>query len=294
MQVLKGLALGLTATLLLATLVMLSMAFTLDRTVLQAGFTTREIQKLDSAEVARELLPDSLPGQLEPYSAIIDTTVLDMKPWITSQIGLATTAVYDYLSNKTPSLDVSISIDPVWQDLFKNFDIAYAGSPPPGYSQLSATQQKQRRDQAKQELIDLMPQDVTLNINESNLSGGSAEALDSLKKAYSYTRTAYPALAATAVVLLLTIILILRSWKVTTRTLGIVGLLAGTFGYALFRLMSNLLPRIIDTKDLPSQFQVWVPGLISDVLSPLGIFGLVVLVAGGLLLASSFFFRSDH
>jgi hypothetical protein len=290
----KGVALGLLACLLFTALLLLIPMFCLNSTVLSPGFVSAEIQKLDTTELAKELLPDSLPGDLQPYSSSIDSTIVELRPWIDSQTQMVISSTYDYLSGRTEALNLTVQAEIIRQTLVKNFEAAYKKSPPAQYSRLNASQQQQALGQAEQELSNLLPQNMTIEVSEKTLGPDATQVLQGARSGYSFAKTAYTGLIWAAIVLALLIILLLRELKGISRTLGIVLLLAAGVAYLAFWLIKIYASTASISQDWPKSIQSWVPEVIRNTLSPMGILCLIILIAGAALLTASFFFRSDQ
>ena len=106
-----------------------------------------------------------------------------------------------------------------------------------------------------------------------------------------YFQTGYYLLIVFMVLLAAGIVLINRNVRDATRVLGIVLLVYGVLELAAFFYARNLVPPSLPLHDLPASLQPWVLGVYGDLLAPLQILGLVVLVAGAVLLVVSFVYR---
>jgi hypothetical protein len=292
MKFLQGVVLGLLACLLFASLVLLPPAFALRNTWLSAGFASREVARLDSAQATRELLPAKLPGDLEPYSSAIDATILELKPWIDAQSQLIVAAIYDYLSGAAPVFAVTLSTTIVQQTLVRNFDLAFRRSPPPGYSQLTAAQQQQRLTRDEQQVAGFIPD--TIALNEKTLGTDIFQILSQMKVAYGFAQKTFISLIAASAVLVLLIVVAVRRPRTITRTLAVVFILAGGISWGASILLGNWLVGNLDFSQWAAQFQSWGPQLVWDTLAPMGIAGLAILGLGVVSLVCSFFFRPDQ
>ncbi len=292
MKFLQGVALGLLAALLFASLILVPEAVALHNTWLGAEFASQEVAKLDSVQVARELLPSSLPGDLAPYSSAIDTSILELRPWIEAQSRLAVSVAYDYLSGAVPSFSLTIPTGIVQQTLVRNFEAAFLKSPPAGYSRLTAAQQQQLLAQDKQTVQGFIPANITLS--EKTLGRDITQSLSQLKTAYGFAQKTYVALITISAILVLLLVLVARQGRGITRTLGIVFVLAGGISFVLCALAGNWLLAGLDLSSLPGQFQTWVPQVIDDTLTPGKIAGLAILGLGAISLVGSFLFRPNH
>jgi hypothetical protein len=95
--------------------------------------------------------------------------------------------------------------------------------------------------------------------------------------------------------LLITLIaLILREFKNTSLTVGIIFLVTGVLGCASYFIIKTTLPNIVSLNGLPAYVQSWITQAIGDVVSPAGIFNISVLVVGAVLLILTFVFKGTQ
>jgi hypothetical protein len=290
----QGLTVGFSACLLFAALLLIGPALAAHQTLLNYNFAFNEIQTLDTAELARQLAPDNLPGNLRAYSPVINSTIRDLRPWIDSQTRLAVGSTYDFLSGNSPELDFTIKAEIVRQTLVKNFETAFKAAPPAGYSGLAIAQQQQLLNQYEQQLGDLLPQDLNVEINSKTLGSDATQFLDQTKTAYGLGQKGFVALLIVAIILLIAVLVIQRQLMPISRTLGIVFLLTGGLGYGALVLTRNLALNEQMNQDWPAAIQAWLPGLIHDAFAPWGTYALALCISGAALLIASFFLRTDH
>ncbi len=286
MNFLKGMILGLAGFLLFIVLFAFGLAFAVNGTVLNPEFTIAEIGKLGVNAEARPILYDLVPDELKNYTSSIDETLVELKPWTDQQIDSVINGVYDYVSGKTSNIDVVIPTDAFKKSLQTNFTKAFLQSPPPEYQRLSSTDKSLYLSQAQQKFINSIP--ATIEINRDFLGPDVMQILDQLRPVFGYIRTGYFILLIAGIVLALVIALMLREIKGITRSLGIIFLASGAFGCILFFILKQIASAMFPLGDLSSQMQTWAFQLINDVLSPLGVFNLVLLGGGVILLVASF------
>jgi len=109
---LKGLTLGILGSLLFLSLSIFGLAFTLDRTVLNPGFLTRELNRLDVSLLVEETVSEQLATEDWPeelQSALINT-IDKLEPLIKEEISTASYPVYDYMRGKTDDLDLAMTL----------------------------------------------------------------------------------------------------------------------------------------------------------------------------------------
>ena len=112
MKSLKGLALGILSSLLFFSLSVFGLAFTVDQTVLNPRFLTRELDRLDVSLLVEETISEQsatedFPEELQ--SALFNT--LDrLEPLIKEEISAASYPVYDYMRGKCDNLDLATTL----------------------------------------------------------------------------------------------------------------------------------------------------------------------------------------
>jgi hypothetical protein len=293
MKVLKGVALGLAGFFLFIGLLLLGITFNVNSTVLNSHFVVTEIEKLDLATVAQQILNDNdLSSSDQSYVFAINKTLNQNKLWINQQIESSVGSFYYYLLGKTETLDITITTEPIKQSFSHNLTQIYTQSPPPDYQRLSSSEQNAYLDQIQQDIANNIPSTIT--INQDNIPSDIWQTIQTAKEITDYIRTAYFALIALCVVLILLIILITREIKAASLSLGITFLVAGVLSITSLIMMQLFVPSSIPTNDVPVQIRNWLIQLISDYLSPWKIYSIILLVLGVLLVATSFFFHGKQ
>jgi hypothetical protein len=290
LKVLRGMALGLVGFFLFIALPILGLAFTINSTLLSPQFITSEIDKLDITTAAQEVLAEQLPSDYKPYMAGIDQSLIELKPWITESIHQVINDGYDYLLGSTDTFHISISTGPAKQSLVKNLTQSFVQSPPPQYLQLSPSDRSQYLDQVQQGTMQMIP--ATLEITQDTIGPQNMQTLQQAGEIIRYFRTGYYYLIAFSILLVLLIVLIFREIKGATRTLGIILLIDGAFSMIAFLICKQFVPGLLTVDNLPLQLQTWLPQVAEDFLAPWGIFNLVILAIGAILLVASFLYHS--
>ncbi|MFC1984435.1 hypothetical protein ACFLU0_00250 [Chloroflexota bacterium] len=112
MRFLKGLAIGLLSFLLFWSLSVSGIAFLINQTILNSNFIISQLDKLDVAVLAEEVISDQENGGVESdelSTALVDT-VAELEPVIKEGIGDTIEPVYDYLKGKSESIDLAQTI----------------------------------------------------------------------------------------------------------------------------------------------------------------------------------------
>ncbi len=297
MQFLKGLAISLLSLLLFLSLSLFSVAFMLNKTILNPDFAVYQLNKLDLSSLAKEMVIDQIsqdigqqitqqfPGAQLLINEILNNTMADLEPWMKERANEIIYATYDYMVGKSQSLSVTISLTPVKDTLAANLRETILESPPPQLAAAPPAMREQIVSGIEQQLTQQIP--ATFDFNESMFPTEVRDTLDQVRQGISYSQTAYPLLIGFMLLLMLGIILIYHQVKGATRTLGSTLLTYGVLGYAGIFAGQYLIGTQIGALGLPSAIQAWLPGFLDGLWSPLQTFNITVAVAGLVLIIVS-------
>ena len=299
MKVLKGLVLSLLSLLLFLSLSVFGIVFALNSTLLNPDFVVDEVDKLDISSVAGELLTEQLSEYLPEETRFLEgvikgaitEVVAAQEPWIKEQVNAAVYSSYDYLLGKTERLVVTVSIEPLKENLAEYLRVALKPALtellPAELAQAPPALIDQYYDEFYQQFADNIPD--TFEVDESYLPPEVMETLIQVRQYISYFQTGYYRLIGLMVLLVLLIILINRNVRSATRELGITFLIYGALEFAGVYLARNFMPaNLYLPSGLPSSLQSWLLELSGDLLVPLQTFSVGVLVGGVVLLVISF------
>ena len=291
MNFLKGLALGLLSFLLLLSLSTFGIAFLLNQTILNPGFITSELNKLDVPLLAEELLREQIPEEdfPEEFGDVLVNTITDLELWIQEQVSDAVYSSYDYLSGRTQSLNVVIPLEPVKESLRDNLWQAFLQSLPAALVGASSAEIEQYFDDFYQEFSEQIPS--TYEFTESSLPPDVLSTLEMVKQIISYFQVGYKFLIGFMLLLIAGIILIDRQVRGATRKLGTIFLPEGVLMLVGVFVAKYLAGTQIAQFDIPPYLQEWLPQLVSDFVAPLLMLGIGLLVVGVALLTFSFVYK---
>jgi hypothetical protein len=118
---LKGFGTFLLGLLLFLSLSVFSVAFVLNSTVLNPGFITRQVDRLDISAVARDIaekeIGDEIPAELDFLKEAVYNVIDDKEPWVKEQASQAIDTGYDFFLGKTDRLQILIPLDDFKKDL---------------------------------------------------------------------------------------------------------------------------------------------------------------------------------
>ena len=291
MNLLKGLALGLLSFLLLLSLSIFGVAFLLNQTILNPGFITSELDRLDVPLLAEELLSEQIPEEdfPEEFGAVLVNTITDLELWIQQQVSDAVYSSYDYLSGRSQILSVVIPLEPVKESLKDNLQQAFLESLPAELAGASPAQIELFLNGLYGQIDEQIP--ATFEISESSLPPDVLSTVEMVKQIISYFQVGYKFLIGFMLLLIVGIILIDRQIRSTSRKLGAILLPEGILLLVGVFVAKYLAGTQIAQFDIPPYLQEWLPQLVSDFVAPLLILGIGLLVGGVALLTFSFVYK---
>ena len=291
MNFLKGLALGLLSFLLLLSLSTFGIAFLLNQTILNPGFITSELDRLDVPLLAEELLREQISEEdfPEEFGDVLVNTITDLEPWIQQQVSDGIYSSYDYLMGRSQSLNVVISLEPVKESLRDNLWQAFLESLPAALAGASSAEIEQYFDDFYQGFSEQIPS--TYEISEDSLGAEVLAQLEMVKQIISYFQVGYKFLIGFMLLLIAGIILIDRRVRGATRKLGAIFLPEGILMLVGVFVAKYLAGTQIAQFGIPPYLQEWLPQLVSDFVAPLLMLGIGLLVVGVALLTFSFVYK---
>ena len=284
------------------------LALTLKHTILSSDFITSLSEELDVASLAgvylRQQLKSSIPADLGyPAGSIdaqLDDILAELKPWLKEQVAIVANPVVNYLLGESQSLKVVISLEPVKVILKDNLRVVFLKSPPPELAGTPPAELGSYFDAMWPLISQQIP--PTFVIDESMIGtdapaqiaqalAGAEDGLRQARQYVDYFLLAYKALIGFMVLLILGIILLNRSVRDTTRSLGITFLTYGAFEYGGILVAKYFGGKQFSVAGLPESLQVWLPQFLDNLMSPLEIFSLVLLIGGLALIIVSFVYK---
>jgi len=289
MKFLKILALSLLSVLLFLSLSIFGLVLMVNHTILNPDFIIAELNKLDISSLVKDLLSQQIP-QDEPYiTEIIDDTFADLEPWVREQLHTSIYSGYDYLLGKKQSLNLEIPLEPLKDSLKNNLRGAILQSPPPELAGAPPAIVELYINEAHQTIDETIP--PSFELSGSSLSPEVLSQLTEVKQAIGYVQLTYKVLIGFILLLILSIILINREVRNTTRELGIIFTTYGAFEYLGIIVIKRLAGAQLPQLSIPFSLHGWLPQLLKAVLVPLEIFSLSLLIAGVALIVVSFVYK---
>jgi hypothetical protein len=295
MSALRGFLSGVFNFLLFGALVLLGLVISLNLTILNPDFVTAELQKLDVYSTVIEQAKTMLPSQQYISTETIDELVSELEPWFEEQANTVIHAVYAYIEEDR-QLNVIISLEPVRAAVKENLRGAVINSLPPELQSASQSQIDAYMSQIYTGIDNVIPTSFVLN--EAVAGSQVMTQLEQVKKIVGYIDTAYKALIATAVLLVL--LIALAHWwqpKPITRSIGITFILVGVaciLGPLLDYLIIQVLSQVIGSSGILSGLQAKLPQLAADLTAPVRTYGIGFLISGIALIVISVLFGAKQ
>jgi hypothetical protein len=294
MNFLKAFGLAILGVLLFLSIAFFGLVFTIDQTFLNPDFTVSQVEKLDTASLAKDIIhgqvmsqaviPINLPIE-EFFDKAVDKTIADLEPWLQQQTGEVIYSFYDYLEGRSQYFSVVIPLETVKESLTNNLSEALITSPPPGLTDMPPA----TIERYLEPFYARIPS--SFEIGQDWLGPQNMAYIEQLKQIISHFHTVYYALLGFILLLILGIILLKHEVRGSTRSLGATFLSCGIVSYGSIWLAN----RVIEVQSLnplvPVYLQGWLPQFMADVLSPLELYSLALAGIGVVLLVVSFVYR---
>jgi hypothetical protein len=255
-------------------------------------------------EIAQEF---PLSEEASPHLAAgFEELLIDLEPWIKEQVEYVAGPIADYLAGEVESFSVTISLEPVIDDLREVLLVVFLDFPPDELEGLPPEELEQAFDafwaEFSQETLPTPFQiddtviggDAQLQITSFTLEAETV--LSQVREYVGYIRLAYIISIVVSALLIAGIVLIYRNVKGSTRTLGIVFLAAGLVVLAVALFGKNVGGEFMLRAMLaaPSQLQVWASQVLVDLLAPLQWLGIGFIAGGIALLVASFVYKPSQ
>jgi hypothetical protein len=283
----------------------LDLAVVLSDTILSPDFVASLIDKIDISALAEEMFAEEIaaeiPQEMGGLVEYVDDALAELEPWLKEQANIVAEPILEYLLGKSQSLSVVISMEPVAEILENTMREPFLESPPEELASLTRPQLEQYFDDNVGEVLaEVVPS--TFEIDEDTLgteiplqiSEALAEAEEGLAEARQYVgyfQLGYKLLIGFILLLVLGIVLIYREVRGATRDLGITFVTCGVITFIGNLVAKHFAGASITHLDIPTPLQTWLPQLLSDFLTPLDIYSIVLAVIGIAMLVVSFVYK---
>jgi len=290
---LKGLALSLLNFLLFLSLGVFGTVFMLNSTFLNPDFVAEQVDNFPVSSLVREMTEEQISQQLPEEAKFIEeaiySAIADQEPWIKEQVRDGVYSFYDFLLGKSERLSMVISLEELKDGLRDSLREVFRQNIPPEFDGLPPAMIDQYFEEFYQQFSGQIPSEISLD--ESQIPPDVMAYLIQARQYISYTQTAYYALIAFMVLLIVGIILISRNVRGATRGLGTTFLIYGALEYAGIWATNYFGPVYLPMMEIPSSLQAWLLQFTKDFMAPLEMFSIGLMAAGVVLLVVSFVYK---
>lgn len=288
------------------------LASVLRSTFLSSDFISAVLDEMDISLLARTIFEEKLaeemplPEEMAPHlGTALEESLANQEPWIREQLREAAEPLADYLVGERESFSVTISVEPIIDDLKETMLEVILESPPPPLEGLPPDLIREGFNEFYAEFSEDLP--TTIDIDETMIGQEAPSQIASLladgeivlsqaREYVGYFQLGYILIIVLMAILIAGIVLIYREVKGSTRTLGIVFLASG-----LVALVGVLIGKDVVRGQLvqtmhgaPAQLQVWIPQFAANLLVPLQLLSIGFIVGGIGLLVVSFVYGSRY
>lgn len=297
MKVFKVILLVFLGILLSLSLLVFGLALTLNQSVLNPDFIAEHVTRLDIAALADEIVIDKVPPEAaafmgESLDEVLGDTIDDIEPWMKEQVQDGIYVFYDYIEGRSENLSLIISLETVKESFRANLLAAILASPPPELAGFPPAEIEAQFNIYYQLIADEIPS--ALELDETMLDAEVMEQIERAKQYVGYFNLAFIVLIAFSLLMILLIILTHFSVRGSTRQLGITFLCIGVVSLVGAFITRSIASSQLVQNGIPAALQTWVPEVITDVLTPLGIYGIGLIVVGIALTVVSFVYKKDE
>ncbi|MBA7599080.1 hypothetical protein ES703_06107 [subsurface metagenome] len=278
-------------------LLVLGIALTLHLSVLNPDFVAEHAERLDIASLTDEIITEQIPPEAadfmgESLDTVLGDTIADLEPWMKEQARDGIYVFYDYIEGRSESLSLIISLETVKESFRANLLAAILASPPPELVGFPPAEIELQFNTYYSQIDEEIPS--TLELDETLLDAEVMEQIERAKQYVGYFNLSFIVLIAFSLLMILLIILVDLAVRGSTRQIGITFLSVGVVSLVGALIARSVANSQLVQSDIPSTLQTWAPPLITDVLTPLGIYGIGLIVVGIALTVVSFVYKRDE
>lgn len=265
MGLLKKIFIGLVSMLLIIDLCLLVFINTMNETLFNPDFIEMELDRLGFYSALREKIIENVEDKR--FTDVVNRSIPE--GWIKEKVQLLLKNVFGYIKSDTDTIDMTVSLIEIKDN------IVIEGTPIFGDALM---------DVVYEELPDELDVYDFLKLGEIGI-------LEQLRMFFGYFKIFLYLLVFIAIILILLIILSLRELKSIFLVISISSLLSGGISYGIYILSVDLISaqiRGLELEFLPTDFLLII---LEDVLFPVKNYGVLLLIAGGLLLIAYLILR---
>ena len=267
---------GILGLLLSVVLLLISLAFLMDHTLLTPDFAIAELERSDAVGIAREIILKNLPENARPYAPTVASSIEELRPWFLQQARNAINAGYDFLFGRSERLQITIQTEPLRHSLLQHLRQYVRDNLPPEYRNLSPADQARALADLDKELEAQVKINPVYHFGIDSIPANARAALLRARGAVAYFRVTYNIAIALAVVLALGIVFLRRSFL----GIGIVLLLVGVVEFGACNFVCSMALSTPPVPAVPGEISACLPQLVQHLVQPLQLFSIGAGIAG--------------
>jgi len=277
-------------------LLVFGVALTVNQSALNADFVADRVEDIDIVELTNEIIIEHVPAEAADFLGeilhpVLHYTVGEIEPWLKEQARNVIHVFYDYIEGRNDTLSLIISLETKVKSFRDNLLDAILTSPPAELLGLNAEEIEAEFNVYFDQIDEEIPSAVELD--ETLLKTDVMEQIERAKQYVGYFNLGFILLIAFILLLILIMILVYREVKGTCRQIGFTFLAIGVVSLAGAFVARSVANSQLATIDMPATLQTWAPGVVTNVLMPLGIYAIGLIVVGIALTVVSFVYKRD-
>jgi hypothetical protein len=265
-------------------LLLISVAFLLDHTVLNREFALAELERSNAVGIVREVLMERLPEDARPYSPAIASSIDELRPWFLQEARNGINTGYDFLLGQSESLQFTIETEPLRESLSRHLSEHIRANPPAEFHDLSPADQARALADLDQEIKANLRFKPVYRFDLDSIPADARTKLLRVREALGHFRFYDNLAIALAIVCALGLVLLRRSSAGVGFVLLFFG--AGEFGACL--LAQKIVSSIPPNPEIPRELLAYLPQFVAHLMEPLRLFGICAGAAGLLLIFIAF------
>jgi hypothetical protein len=297
MKALKGILLAILGILLSLSLLIFGLALTVNQTALNPDFVADRVDEVDIVELTDEIILEEVPAEAADFMGevlhpVLQYTIGEIEPWLKEQARNVIHVFYDYIEGRNDTLSLIISVEEKVKDFRDNLLDAILTSPPAELLGLNAEEIEAEFNVYFDQIDEEIPSAIELD--ETLLETDVMQQIEQAKRYVGYFNIGFITLIAFILLLVLLMILVYREVKGSCRQIGFTFLGVGVASLVLAFVARSIANSQLATIDMPATLQTWAPGVVTDVLMPLGIYAIGLIVVGIALTVVSFVYKRSE
>jgi hypothetical protein len=277
-------------------LLVFGVALTVNQSALNADFVADRVEEIDIVELTNEIIIEHVPAEAADFLGeilhpVLHYTVGEIEPWLKEQARNVIHVFYDYIEGRNDTLSLIISLETKVKSFRDNLLDAILTSPPAELLGLNAEEIEAEFNVYFDQIDEEIPSAVELD--ETLLETDVMEQIERAKQYVGYFNLGFILLIAFILLLILIMILVYREVKGICRQIGFTFLAIGVVSLVGAFVARSVANSQLATIDMPATLQTWAPGVVTNVLMPLGIYAIGLIVVGIALTVVSFVYRRD-